>query len=41
MTARFLKQQFEVVDACRDRLADHNTKALLADLNEQEAAGEN
>jgi hypothetical protein len=38
ITRRYLERQFEVVEACREWLADHNTKSLLAHMREEEAA---
>ena len=39
VTGKYLQQQFEVVDACRGWLAEHNNKALRAHMKEEEAAG--
>jgi hypothetical protein len=39
VTKKYLQRQFEVVDACRDGLAEHNNKALLTHMKEEEAAG--
>ena len=39
VTAKYLQHQFEVVDACREWLAEHNNEALLAHMKEEEAAG--
>jgi len=32
VTARYLRQQFDVVEICRDWLVAHNNKALLQSL---------
>jgi len=32
VTARYLRQQFDVVEICRDWLVAHNNKALLESL---------
>jgi len=38
VTKKYLEQQFEVVEACREWLSDHNAKSLLAHMKEEEAA---
>jgi hypothetical protein len=38
ITKKYLEHQFEVVEACREWLADHNAKSLLAHMREEEAA---
>ena len=38
VTKKYLEQQFEVVEACREWLSDHNAKSLLAQMKEEEAA---
>ena len=40
ITAKYLQLQFEVVDACRGRLAYHNNESLLAHMRKEEAAEE-
>lgn len=36
ITRKYLGHQFEVVDACREWLADHNAKSILARMREEE-----
>ncbi len=40
ITRRYLERQFEVVEVCREWLADHNAKSLMAHIREEEAAKE-
>lgn len=40
VTKKYLQHQFEVVDACRGWLEDHNAKNLLQRMKEEVAAGE-
>jgi hypothetical protein len=40
VTAKYLKQQFEIVLLCRDWLADRNNKALLTHMNERNESSE-
>lgn len=36
ITKKYLEHQFEVVEACREWLTDHNAKSLLAHMREEE-----